>query len=71
MRDYDYLRVMFYYIDNSCLEVLFGDMSVWSVVSMTRYKSDVFVLFKTRQLFKITGTGHVVHGELILIHPAP
>ena len=58
-------------IDNGCLEVLFGDMPVESVVSMTAYKSDVFVLFRNRRLFKITGTGHAVRGELILIYKAP
>uniref|UniRef100_A0ACD5U0R2 Uncharacterized protein n=1 Tax=Avena sativa TaxID=4498 RepID=A0ACD5U0R2_AVESA len=68
---YDGKRVMCYCADKGCLEVPFGDMPVVSVASMTAYKNDVFVLFRNRQLFKITGTGHAVHGELILIYQAP
>ncbi|KAF7091170.1 hypothetical protein CFC21_093809 [Triticum aestivum] len=64
-------RVMCYDVNNGNLEVRFGDMPVERVASMTAYKSDVFVLFHNRQLFKITGDGHEMHGEFILIHEAP
>lgn len=64
-------RVMCCDVNIGNLEVRFGDMPVERVESMTAYKSDVFVLFHNRRLFKITGTGHEMHGEFILIHEAP